>query len=82
MSSDAEAQLRELIAQAERHRNTARDYRVSGRELDRPEYATIANGHDLMFLMVCNRIRRHCVIYGLQPPDWVREEKPDDFASW
>ena len=74
-SDDPTAKLDELVSQAERHRKAARDYRVFGSEVELGAYWKMAENHEAMFEMACDRIRRHCRDHGLQLPDSIPEER-------
>jgi hypothetical protein len=66
--SEAEVKLDRLVTEAERHRESEREFRLAG-------YAAVADRHQRLFELVCSEIRFHCREFGLELPEWLPPEK-------
>lgn len=62
--------LSRLVSEAERHRESEREFRLAG-------YDTMAERHQRLFALVCDEIRAHCREFGLELPDWLAQKKLD-----
>jgi hypothetical protein len=66
--TEADLKLSRLVAEAERHREAEREFRLAG-------HVTMAERHQRLFDLLCDEIRVHCRQLGLELPDWLPPEK-------